>query len=144
MFIKGINKNRMVNHDLLALLIEIRDSEIFVLTKKTIQKNPKQESFKIALAYNLIEEFGAQGRNYRLTKNGHSVINSKGDISVLNRPAFSIQSDKVHVGNNYGSYNQSSSTVKNASNKTIKEIGIGIFVTVLGGLLLWIIIQFMS
>jgi len=137
----------MTNQNLLDLLIEIRDSNIFSPTKDDYRNKGIREPMELAHAYDLIEEYGKNENNFRLTKNGYTVINSQGDISVLDRSSVSIQSQNNHLGDNYGTYNQTSSkdlnksTLTKAEDKTIKRIAIGVFVTVIGGIILWWIIK---
>ncbi len=83
----------MTNQKLFDLLIEIRDSDIFAPTKYDYGERGIDEPMKLAHAYNLIEEFGNRGGNYRLTKNGYAVIDSNGDLSVLDSPSISIRPD---------------------------------------------------
>lgn len=126
---------------LLDLLIEIRDSEIWTPTKYDYNRGIG-EPMKLARAYDLIEEYGRRGGNYRLTKNAYQVIGSKGDLSVLSRQGFSIQSENTHIGDNFGTYNQSSSEkTKYIEAKTeiptIKKIFIRIFIAVVVTIITW-------
>lgn len=133
---------------LLDLLIEIRDSDIWCPTKDDYNNRGLRGPMKLAHAYDLIEEYGNRGGNYRLTKHGYKVIEENGELSTLDKPDISIQSTNTHVGDNYGEYNQSSSKdIKTksppikADNSTIKKVLIGLTTTVIGGLILWLITE---
>ena len=124
---------------LIDLLTKIRDSDIWCPTKDDYNNRGIREPMKLAHAYDLIEEYGGRGGNCRLTKDGYKVIEANGDLSILEKPDFSIQSTNTHVGDNYGEYNQSSSKdikTKNpptkAENNTIKRVLISLTITVIG------------
>lgn len=130
---------------LIELLTEIRDSDIWSPTKDDYNNREIGEPMKLAQAYKLIEDYGTRSKNYKLTDRGYKVIEAKGDLSILDKTEFSIQSTNNHISDNYGEYHQSASKDINTKNpqaktdkKNIKNKSIGVICKILGGLPQWI------
>ncbi len=64
-------------------------------------------------------------------------------LEIVEKEPLVIYSENTHVGNNSGTYNQTANTGNRynfpSPNSNLKTIIIGLFVTIVGGLILWFI-----
>jgi len=82
---------------------------------------------------------GRKTGSLRLTGKGQKVVDANGNFSVLDStPTINFSSQNTHIGNNSGTYNQSSSASDSSS---VKQIVIAIVATVVGGLILWLLTE---
>jgi len=98
----------MTDNNLLNLLIEIRDSDIFYPTKETYQIEGFSTNLKKAESFGLVQRYGKLNTNFRLSKSGYQVIESAGDLSVLDEKSIMVNATNAHIGDNSGKYTQSS------------------------------------
>ena len=139
----------MTDKNLLNLLIDIRDTSsryVFSPTKEEYRNEMFSKTLSKAESFHLVQKYG--NGCFRIDERGYKVIESNGDLSVLDEKPITVNSQNAHIGNNHGKYSQSSDNSLNVTNpptadanKIIKSVLIGLFITIIGGLILWYIIE---